>query len=79
MPDHLPLPLPLSLVADLGPVLFKGRARNLAQRLDALRAVAEARLPSQQDVDPASPHYCPGLSQIMARRVPAATPRQVPA
>ena len=41
--------LPLSLIARDGPVLFKGRARNLAQRLDALKAVAEARLPSLQE------------------------------
>lgn len=65
--------LPLSLIARDGPVLFKGRARNLAQRLDALKAVAEARLPSLQDVDPASPNYCPGLSRrVHGARTPVA-------
>lgn len=44
-------------------LLFLGRAGNLAQRLDALKAVAAARLPSLQDIDPAAPGYCPGLSR----------------
>ena len=38
------------LLALTGPVVFVGKARNLAQRLDALKALAEARVPSQQDV-----------------------------
>jgi len=45
----MPPTLPFSLIARDGPVFFKGRARNLAQRLDALKAVALARLPSQQE------------------------------
>lgn len=51
----------------LNGVLFIGRARNLAQRLDALAAITAARVPSQhaqsQDIDAHAPHYCPGLSQ----------------
>ena len=40
--------LPLSLVSELGRGFFKGRAGQLARRLDALEAVAQARLPSLQ-------------------------------
>lgn len=33
---------PFSAMAHLGPVFFKGRARNLRQRLDALALIAGA-------------------------------------
>lgn len=51
-----------------GDPLFIGRARNLAQRLDALKAVSAAKVPSQQfpqlqDIDAHAPGYCPGLSR----------------
>ena len=46
---------PLSAVAHLGPVFFRGRATELAKRLDELKAMAAACVPSQQD---ASQHGC---------------------
>lgn len=55
-----------------GELLFMGRACNLRQRLDALAAVAAARVTSQQvpglqDVDAAAPGYTPGLSKAARR------------
>lgn len=55
-----------------GGLLFIGRARNLDQRLDALAAIAAARVPSQQipdpqDIDASAPNYCPGLSRQAMR------------
>ena len=41
---------PLSTIAHLGPVFFVGRANNLRQRLDALRAIAEAKTGGHREV-----------------------------
>lgn len=71
---HKPLPPtcppghPARLMAG-GAVLFKGRARHLCQRLEALKAVAAARVPSTlfQDVDATAPNYVPGLSRMVQK------------
>lgn len=51
-----------------GKPLFIGRNRNLPQRLEALAAIAAARVPSRQfpelqDIDQNAPHYCAGISR----------------
>ena len=71
MPQSRPTPPPghPALLGDRRTgLLFMGRARNLVQRLDALKTVAAARVPSLQDIDPAAPGYTPGLSRRVVRR-----------
>lgn len=69
------IPLPASCPPDhparLG-VHYVGRAKHLQQRLEAIRLVREAKVPSQQfpqlqDIDAKAPHYCAGLSKLAVR------------
>ena len=67
----LPPSCPPQHPARLG-LLFMGRARNLSQRLEALKLQAEAKVPSRQfpeaqDIDAAAPGYTPGLSRKALR------------
>lgn len=69
---QIPPTVPANHPARLGQdgVLFIGRARNLSQRLDALDAIAAAKVPSQQiphlqDIDASAPHYTPGNGKPM--------------
>lgn len=64
-PDH---PARLGLDPARPSLLFSGKAVNLTQRLEAIRLVREAKVPSQQfpqlqDIDAKAPHYSPGLSK----------------
>lgn len=64
-PDH---PARLGLDPARPSLLFVGKAAHLAQRLEAVRLVREAKVPSQQfpqlqDIDAKAPHYSPGLSK----------------
>lgn len=67
---QIPPTVPLNHPARLGQdgVLFIGRARNLTQRLEALDAIAAAKVPSKQiphlqDIDASAPNYAPGISR----------------
>lgn len=53
--------LPLSLI---GPFKLSAKAKNLPQRLEALRILAEAKIPSWQDIDAERPDYRPGISRL---------------
>lgn len=69
-PSNCPATHPARLMN--GEPLFIGRAGNLARRLEALKAVAAAKVPSQQfpqlqDIDAHAPGYCPGLSREVMR------------
>lgn len=68
-PDH---PARLGLEPARPGLLFIGKARGLTQRLEAIRVLREAKVPSQQfpqlqDIDAKAPHYSPGLSKRLAR------------